>query len=63
LKETLGVKPIMLDLDSPTFPKSLLNGYEADLQALQKQRADEQAKRKAAADAEASKKAAAAAKA
>jgi len=53
LTETFGVKPIVLDIDNPTFPRQLLQGFEADLAAMEKSENEAYARRKAAAEKEA----------
>jgi len=51
LMQTYGVKPIVLDIDSPSFPRRLLQGFEADLEALEKKQREQAAQRKADAEA------------
>lgn len=55
LTETFGVKPTVLDIDNPTFPKQLLQGFEEELVAMEKAEAERLAKAKAAAEAAAAK--------
>jgi len=50
LTETFGVKPTALDYTSPAFPKSLLQGFEDELAAMEKAEREAEAKRKAAAE-------------
>jgi len=47
LTETFSVKPTSLDIDNPTFPKQLLQGFEAELAAMEKAEAEAAAKKKA----------------
>jgi len=53
LTETFGVKPTVLDIDNPTFPRSLLQGFEAELAAMEKAEREAEARRKQAAEAQA----------
>jgi hypothetical protein len=39
------VKPTSLDIDNPTFPKQLLQGFEAELAAMEKAEAEAAAKK------------------
>jgi len=48
LSESFGIKPTVLDIDNETFPRSILQGYEEEIAAMEKAEKEAQAKRKAA---------------
>jgi len=58
MQDTFGIKPTVLDIDSPAFPRSLLVGFEAELEAMAKEQAEAVAAAKIKADKDAAKAAA-----
>jgi len=55
LQDSFGVKPTLLDIENPNFPRSLLVGFEAELEQMAKEDAAAIAAAKAKADKEAAK--------
>jgi len=47
LVDTFGVKPTVLDVDSPTFPRQILQGFEDELAAMEKAEREAAEKKKA----------------